>query len=473
MNSRLETKSVLNKNRMFYLAILFVFLTTFVPSVSAQDGVETGPVYIVQPGDTLSIIANRFGLSLSDIIAANEISNPDNVLVGTPLVLPGVDWVEGTIYSFSVPVGETFRSLRRRFDVDPSTLARLGGIVSPSQVYAGYPLMIASDGGEDFQSGRVVVSAESSLLELAAAKGDNPWSIATHNLLASPVYGIPGDVLLLPGTNDPGPGALPSPLAVEVSKGNFMQGKTTVIEVSAGGQAVQLEGVLADRPLTFFDLGDGSYAALQGVHAMTPPGPIPLVIRGQLADGSEFEFAQNVAVLDGGYESEKIRVDPAKLDPALDSSEFEYITLVTAPVTPEKLWSGVFLYPSPLEYFINSHFGTRRSYNDSPYDYFHSGTDLGGGSGTEVLAPARGRVVFTGELAIRGNATIIDHGWGIYTGYWHQSEILVNVGDIVERGQVIGRVGNTGRSSGAHLHWEVWAGGVQVEPLDWMYELYP
>ena len=90
-----------------------------------------------------------------------------------------------------------------------------------------------------------------------------------------------------------------------------------------------------------------------------------------------------------------------------------------------------------------------------------------------MICPARGRVVFAGPLEIRGNATIIDHGWGIYTGYWHQSEIRVQVGEIVEEGQIIGLVGNTGRSAGAHLHWEIWAGGVQVEPYDWLIELFP
>ena len=54
-------------------------------------------------------------------------------------------------------------------------------------------------------------------------------------------------------------------------------------------------------------------------------------------------------------------------------------------------------------------------------------------------------MVYTGELVVRGNATVINHGWGIYTGYMHRSEILVNVGDRVETGQLIGLVGNTGR----------------------------
>ena len=68
---------------------------------------------------------------------------------------------------------------------------------------------------------------------------------------------------------------------------------------------------------------------------------------------------------------------------------------------------------------------------------------------------------------------MLDHGWGIYTVYGHQSETLVEVGQQVEAGQVIGRVGTTGRSTGPHLHWEVWAGGVQVDPQQWLTQTYP
>jgi murein DD-endopeptidase MepM/ murein hydrolase activator NlpD len=81
--------------------------------------------------------------------------------------------------------------------------------------------------------------------------------------------------------------------------------------------------------------------------------------------------------------------------------------------------------------------------------------------------------VFAAPLTVRGNATIIDHGLGVYSGFWHQSEQLVNVGDTVTQGQVIGLVGGTGRVTGAHLHWEVWVNGVQVNPLDWLNQVYP
>jgi murein DD-endopeptidase MepM/ murein hydrolase activator NlpD len=76
-------------------------------------------------------------------------------------------------------------------------------------------------------------------------------------------------------------------------------------------------------------------------------------------------------------------------------------------------------------------------------------------------------VVLAETLHVRGNATIIDHGDGVFTGYWHQSELKVKVGDVVTAGQVIGLVGQTGRATGPHLHWELYVGGVQVDPLQW------
>ena len=76
-------------------------------------------------------------------------------------------------------------------------------------------------------------------------------------------------------------------------------------------------------------------------------------------------------------------------------------------------------------------------------------------------------------LNIRGNAVVIDHGWGVYTLYAHMSSILVSLGDIVQTGQVIGLAGTTGRSTGPHLHWEVWVHGVPVNPLQWLQSALP
>jgi murein DD-endopeptidase MepM/ murein hydrolase activator NlpD len=234
--------------------------------------------------------------------------------------------------------------------------------------------------------------------------------------------------------------------------------------------------------LHFFPDNSGSYVAFQGVHALAEPGVYPLIIRGFLEDGTPFAFSQLVSVGAVDYPYDRpLTVDPSTTDPSVTKPEDAQWNALTGPATSEKLWSGSFQMPSPLpkDYCLESgecwtsRFGNRRSYNGSPYNYFHTGLDIAGGEGTEIFAPAPGVVVFAGPLTVRGNATMIDHGWGVYSGYMHQSELMVQVGDRVEEGQVIGLVGGTGRVEGPHLHWEVWVGGVQVDPLEWLEASFP
>jgi murein DD-endopeptidase MepM/ murein hydrolase activator NlpD len=253
----------------------------------------------------------------------------------------------------------------------------------------------------------------------------------------------------------------------------FTQGKTAEIIVSTDAD-VQLTGMLVDKPLQFFPNDDGTQVALQGVHALLEPGPYPLRIEATLADGSQQSFEQNVLVASGFYPQDPMLiVPPDTLDPAVTEPELEQILSVVAPATPTRMWDGLFASPAAYPDCFSSRFGNRRAYNGGSYDSFHSGLDFCGGEGLPITAPADGVVVFAGPLTVRGNATIIDHGRGIYTGYWHQSAIQVSVGDQVSKGQQIGLVGGTGRVTGAHLHWEVWANGVQVDPMDWLNNVYP
>ena len=134
------------------------------------------------------------------------------------------------------------------------------------------------------------------------------------------------------------------------------------------------------------------------------------------------------------------------------------------------MWAGVF--EPPCGGTISSYFGTRRAYNEGPYTSYHGGVDLRGATGTPVYAPASGTVVLADELVVRGDALMLDHGWGVLTGYWHLSTIEVEVGQHVEEGELIGRIGNTGLSTGSHLHWEMWIGGVNVNPMQWLEPFY-
>ncbi|TFG96833.1 MAG: M23 family metallopeptidase [Myxococcales bacterium] len=123
----------------------------------------------------------------------------------------------------------------------------------------------------------------------------------------------------------------------------------------------------------------------------------------------------------------------------------------------------------PTRGWLTSGFGKRIS----PFTgrrQFHAGIDIATARGTKVVAPARGRVEFVGAKGPLGNALLIDHGYGIRTQYGHNDKILVKRGDVVERGQKIALVGNTGRSTGPHLHYTVEVNGKAVNPIDFIFD---
>jgi len=118
---------------------------------------------------------------------------------------------------------------------------------------------------------------------------------------------------------------------------------------------------------------------------------------------------------------------------------------------------------APVESFqVTSPFGMRWS---GVFPRTHHGIDLRAPLGTEVRTMAPGRVRFAGWMTGYGNIVWIDHRGDLLTAYAHLSEILVSEGSTVEHGQVIGLSGNTGTSSGPHLHFEVWKNGRPVDPL--------
>ncbi len=463
----------------FYFILLFILIFPFQPA-RAQDG-TTGPVYIVQSGDSLYSIAIRFGITLDQLLAANGSVDPNNLQVGQQLIIPGLDGVTGILNTKFINFGDSYRSLKRQTQVPDALFRRLNHVVSPSEFYVGVNMIVPLQDQAQYTK-RISPAAGESLLEMAVKNNTDVWSLVSINQIQGSWASLPNDTMYAPGestgTNVSG---LPSAfVSAEIRDLPIKQGGTGVITVVAQ-PGVKLGGILVDHSLNFFPSENGVQVALQGVHALLEPGVYPLRLDATLPDGSTQSYEQLILIVSGNYpEDPLLYVDPATIDPASTEPEYQQLVSITTPASPVKLWVGDFISPA-IAYaestYFTSRYGSRRTYigqgTNLTINGFHTGLDFGGGDGLPITAPASGVVVFTGPWTVRGNATVIDHGWGVFSGFWHQSSTQVQVGQTVKIGDVIGLVGGTGRVTGAHLHWELWVNGVQVDPLDWLNQNYP
>jgi len=244
-------------------------------------------------------------------------------------------------------------------------------------------------------------------------------------------------------------------------------GAFVTVVVRVEGQGSSVKGEMGGEPL-HFELGaDSTWRALGGVPVAAEDSvEVRLVTRdGERVDSSSHWI--RLAATDPPVE--RLRVDPrysrplskalqARVERELDSAR---AVGRRSHATP-RLDDGGFTLP--VESRVTSPYGVRREYNGELRSR-HLGTDLAGTKGTPVRAPARGVVALIGRFYYAGNVVYLDHGRGLTTGYLHLSSVSVAVGDTVERGGLVGRIGATGRVTGPHLHWVARYG---VVPLDAM-----
>jgi murein DD-endopeptidase MepM/ murein hydrolase activator NlpD len=237
------------------------------------------------------------------------------------------------------------------------------------------------------------------------------------------------------------------------------------VRVTGAAVTARLTGSVAGEALHFSpDSTRESFAAvpIDGVDS------VDIVVRCSADVGSD-SITERIATVAGDYPVERLRVAPAfgrrpdSTTAARIARESRRAAAVAenAHATP-RLWDSTFL--APRESRITSGFGGGREFNGTITSR-HMGTDFAGATGAPVRAPNRGVVRIVDSFFYGGNVVYIDHGAGLSSAYLHLSEQLVTVGDTVRRGQVIGRVGATGRVTGPHLHVIVRYGAVTVNPL--------
>ena len=449
---------------LFFFSGVFAFHSI----VDAEE--KEGPLYQVQDGDTLYSIAQQFGGSVQSLQRLNGIENPSLISIGQILLLSDYFGVSGLVDTYKVQPGESFFSMPLELNNDLDTLIKLNRIVNPYTLYIGQPLIYKiSDQLETYnQVGFSVIGQQDTLLSLAINADCSPYEIMILNGWSNATVTLPGELMYSPGSKTNA--SILSPFEdISISNEHPRQGQPVVISVDTD-QETSVTGFFDGTKLNFSSI-NGRQVSFLGVHAMSDPGIYHLWVTATRSDDQIVTLEMRLPVADAQYGSQSLVLghDKAKLleDESVRVAEDQIILDTVSNFTENKLWEDGFDHPMSMDY-ITTRFGMRRSYNGKDYRTFHGGVDFGASEGTPIYAPAAGVVVMSKTLDIRGTTTIIDHGIGIFTGYWHQQESAVSVGQKLASGDLIGYVGNTGLSTGPHLHWEVWINGNQVNPLEWM-----
>jgi hypothetical protein len=219
-----------------------------------------------------------------------------------------------------------------------------------------------------------------------------------------------------------------------------------------------------DREIVPFPVGDRVWEALVGIDLDARPGTSVVTVD---AGSAALRTTYTLAITPRTFRTRRLTVDEAFVTPP--PSEQERITREAALLASvwkaparERLWTAPFVRPVPG--LANSAFGTRSIFNGKPRNA-HGGADFLSPAGTPIHAPNAGLVVLARDLYFSGGTVVIDHGLGLFSMLAHLSAIDAREGDTVTAGQVVGRVGATGRVTGPHLHWAVRAGNARIDPL--------
>jgi murein DD-endopeptidase MepM/ murein hydrolase activator NlpD len=222
-----------------------------------------------------------------------------------------------------------------------------------------------------------------------------------------------------------------------------------------------------DREFPLYPLaGNKGWAGIIGADLRARPGEYILSLR----QGDQIMARRKLVLAARSAGARNIQVDDKYAAPPDQAGERikdesrrqnEVYLLNTSPV----FWANGLLMP--LNSRVVGKFGRSSIVNGQPRSP-HGGVDLRGAPGTIVKCPAQGRVALTMDSYFSGLLVLVDHGQGLISGYRHLSEIMVNEGDMLAQGQIIGRVGATGRVTGPHLHFDIHLKNATIDPLEFV-----
>ena len=462
-----------------YLTLFLINIVVLFFGISEVNAEEVYAEYTIEEGDYLSVVALMFNTTVDDILEINSISDVNAISIGTQIKIPTLAGVEGNIANKYVNIGDTLSTLSILSGMDEAKLGEINSIVSPTELYIGSLLTTiyndsadhitavgSYDDGDTLLTKSAELGVSPAVLE-KATKTSGTWDFADSQIL----FGVADDTCAEYTTH----AVSPFIDVIEIKQLPLVQGGTHVIHIS-GADLNELTGKVGDEySLRFFRDGDtNDWYAMLGIDAMQDPGLYRIEISGKNNAGETFNVSQPIIIEAGIFTTEVVEgVDEATLEEsnqAIDTNTVKSLTETSSTRT----WGTMMSYPVDEPCFASA-YGSRRTYNDGSFHNYHTGVDFSVclADNINIYAAADGKVIFAAELPIHGNYTVIDHGWGVYTSYSHQSQLLVEAGQEVKRGDLIGLIGNTGRSVGPHLHWEVIINSTYVDPMSWLSTQYP
>jgi murein DD-endopeptidase MepM/ murein hydrolase activator NlpD len=250
-------------------------------------------------------------------------------------------------------------------------------------------------------------------------------------------------------------------VALQLPQASLVPGGVLIVPIDSTSKE-QAPTVTFDGQRTMVLRSKGRWVAVVGVPLSEKPGRVTVVVR----DGTAPEKSVSFDIADKKYVTQSLQVAPGKVDLSKEDEErvnreiprikATVATFSDTPPTTLRL-------QQPIPGVRSSSYGMRRIFNNEPRAP-HTGMDIAAPSGTPVRAPAPGRVIDTGDYFFNGNTVFVDHGEGLVTMYCHLSAIDVKPGQSVHTGEVLGRVGATGRVTGPHLHFGVALNAAFVDP---------
>ena len=237
------------------------------------------------------------------------------------------------------------------------------------------------------------------------------------------------------------------------------QGNTLRVHGSAAAVSARMDG----RTIRLFPEGAGSLG-LMPIAVDEKPGDYQLDLLDK--NGASVASAP-VRVLDAHFRKQNVVIEQnlAELKPS--PGETETVNAFRSAVSDVRSWSEPLALP--VRGCMTSPFGVQRYLNGKPTGNFHGGLDQRSPSGTPVHAVDGGTVKIVRDWNLHGRTVGIDHGQGLESMYLHMSKLAVAEGAVVKKGDVVGYVGSTGRSTAPHLHWSLYVNGLTVNPLDWVH----